>query len=275
MSATLPGYRAAIHRCSKCGLEYAWPRPTLEQLNHFYSSGVEGDDRSPADKRRWAKQLSWGTRREAAFLLNMAGRLRPGSMVVDLGCGNGWHLAEARRRRSEVLGFDVSARALLFAQEGNGIPSDRLHEGLIEDVEVEADSADVVILSQVLEHTLDPQVWIRTAAQSLRPGGVLIAAVPNHGGLEAKLLRSRFGLISPPEHLNYFDIGSLDVLMARDGLRRVRARSRSHFALTRFTRSRPSRLAIFTGNAVVDALLPRLTGRFLYGAYGRMPVTDS
>lgn len=266
-SARLPGYKAAIHRCSGCSLEYAWPRPTLEQLNEFYSFGSNADKRSAAEKRRWAGSLSWGKQREAAFLMNMAGALRPGSMVVDLGCGNGWHLAEAMKRGHEVRGFDVSERALAFAEEILNIPGDRLEEGLIEDVDVGTDVADAVVLSQVLEHTLDPQVWIAAAARTLRPGGVLVVAVPNHGGLEAKMMKSRFGLISPPEHLNYYNVRSLDQLVERHGMKRLAVRSRSHFALTRFTGSRAGRLAVFSANAAVDTVLRGLSARFLYGAY--------
>lgn len=88
-----------------------------------------------------------------------------------------------------------------------------------------ADAAyDVVICGDVLEHLRDPRPVVRGLAAKLRPGGVLIASVPNvaHHELRLAHLRGRFDYedIGPMDrtHLRFFTRRTLRELVEEAGL---------------------------------------------------------
>jgi SAM-dependent methyltransferase len=73
---------------------------------------------------------------------------------------------------------------------------------------------DLVWLGNVLEHVLDPVGLLEALRRLLAPGGILVVTVPNDGSpyqedlFEAGLIDRRFW-IAIPDHMSYFDAGSL------------------------------------------------------------------
>jgi 2-polyprenyl-3-methyl-5-hydroxy-6-metoxy-1,4-benzoquinol methylase len=76
----------------------------------------------------------------------------------------------------------------------------------------------VVMMSQVLEHLLEPDQAINKVAGLLAPGGVLACAVPNYDSFIVKLLGTKDNAcLWVPEHVNYFSEEGLRVLVERNG----------------------------------------------------------
>jgi 2-polyprenyl-6-hydroxyphenyl methylase/3-demethylubiquinone-9 3-methyltransferase len=98
-----------------------------------------------------------------------------GRKVVDVGCGGGL-LAEAMARRgADVLGIDLSAKALKVAQlHALETACERVdyREMAAEALAAEQPAAfDVVTCMEMLEHVPDPSSVVRSCAQLVRPGG--------------------------------------------------------------------------------------------------------
>ncbi|WP_295443125.1 methyltransferase domain-containing protein, partial [uncultured Thiodictyon sp.] len=76
-----------------------------------------------------------------------------------------------------------------------------------------------IVMSQVLEHAFDVNLWISKANGLLKTGGILAIAVPNFDSF----LRYIFGInepyIIPPAHLNFFSPSSLSRLLERHGFK--------------------------------------------------------
>jgi SAM-dependent methyltransferase len=83
---------------------------------------------------------------------------------------------------------------------------------------------NAIVMSQVLEHALDPIDWLRQAHRRLAPQGVLAVGVPNFGGVY-RMLGSRDPFIIPPIHLNFFTPRSITLAFAAAGLTQVGRRS--------------------------------------------------
>jgi SAM-dependent methyltransferase len=96
-----------------------------------------------------------------------------------VGCGDGsaTHLVSGLNARNTVIGVDWSAtalaqaraRGLLVVQGGvdtSGLP---LPDGC----------ADVVIMSELIEHLVDTDTAVDEVRRVLRPGGVLLLSTPN------------------------------------------------------------------------------------------------
>lgn len=95
---------------------------------------------------------------------------RPGSVLVDLGCGAGLlgpHLAGKGYRH---VGVDVTASALAQAA-GHGVAAVR---GDVTAVPLADGCADVVAAGEILEHVNDLPAAAREACRLLRPGGRLV-----------------------------------------------------------------------------------------------------
>jgi SAM-dependent methyltransferase len=138
------------------------------QLHAFYEHPGATFSSGPDRARRQARML-------AAAL---AGRGGP-QQIVDVGCGDGTatHLVKRLDPRNTVIGVDWSAtalvraraRGLLVVQGGVGAFGLPLPDS----------SADVVIMSELIEHLVDTDAAVDEARRVLRPDGILLLSTPN------------------------------------------------------------------------------------------------
>jgi SAM-dependent methyltransferase len=119
-----------------------------------------------------------------AFLIDAAcaiGSLRPGSRVVEVGCGTGKLTGALVERGLRVEAVDPGAELIEVARRRVGRSSAHFHVARFEDVELPDGSFDAVF-SAAAFHWVDPAVGWSKAASLLRPGGVL-ALLTYVGGL--------------------------------------------------------------------------------------------
>jgi 2-polyprenyl-6-hydroxyphenyl methylase/3-demethylubiquinone-9 3-methyltransferase len=106
-----------------------------------------------------------------------------GKRVLDVGCGGGILSDAMARRGADVLGIDLSTKALrvasLHALEAN-TPSVRYREVSAETLAAESPSEfDVVTCMEMLEHVPDPLSVVSACASLVRPGGWLFFSTIN------------------------------------------------------------------------------------------------
>jgi 2-polyprenyl-3-methyl-5-hydroxy-6-metoxy-1,4-benzoquinol methylase len=140
----------------------ASPRDFYERI----ADRFEGLDH-PADVRR---------RLDVVFEECLAGVELAGRRTVDAGCGYGLFSETAARRGARVVSLDVGERlvARARARAGSlGVVGDACCLGLRDA------SVDLVISSEMLEHTEAPARAVAELARVLRPGGLLVLTTPN------------------------------------------------------------------------------------------------
>ena len=107
------------------------------------------------------------------------GRIAPGEVVLDLGCGAGTDLliaAQMTGPAGRVIGVDMTASMLATARASAGamgLANVDLQEALIEAVPVASASVDVVISNGVIDLVPDKDVVLDEVDRVLRPGGRL------------------------------------------------------------------------------------------------------
>ncbi|MEW6583162.1 MAG: methyltransferase domain-containing protein [Actinomycetota bacterium] len=110
------------------------------------------------------------------FLL---GRIDPGSVVLDLGCGAGTDLLVAAQMtgpQGRVIGVDMTRSMLDLARRSAGrmgLANVELHESLIESLPLPDASVDVVISNGVIDLVPDKDAVLDEIDRVLRPGGRL------------------------------------------------------------------------------------------------------
>jgi len=109
----------------------------------------------------------------------LLGRVEPGSVVLDLGCGAGTDLliaAQMAGPSGRVIGVDMNASMLERARasaDAMGIGNVELHESLIERLPLDDESVDVVISNGVIDLVPDKDAVFDEIDRVLRPGGRL------------------------------------------------------------------------------------------------------
>ncbi len=134
--------------------------------------------------------------------------------VVDVGCSSGAFLFQLREQFPgcyDILGTDVSGPALDYA-ESRGIPVARGNfiEGIVDNRRF-----DAITFWAVIEHVVEPKLFLQKAAMLLKPDGLCFVLVPNMKSLATRLLGSKYRYIYP-QHLNYFTAETLQKLFASD-----------------------------------------------------------
>jgi 2-polyprenyl-3-methyl-5-hydroxy-6-metoxy-1,4-benzoquinol methylase len=100
----------------------------------------------------------------------------PQHKVLDVGCGPGIVLAQIPQ--GELHGIDLSQHLAEMARERLGDRAEIKHANA-EEIPYESDTFDAVFCTEVLEHTLHPEVVVAECVRVLKPGGHLVLSVPN------------------------------------------------------------------------------------------------
>ena len=115
------------------------------------------------------------------FLDELQGRLKDGSVVVDLGCGAGVPCTQVLAERHSVAGVDMSRAQLKLAAEN--VPKAELRKGDFVDLDLPVESLDAVTAFYSMTHV--PRArhagLFQRIASWLRPGGYFLLTLSAKG----------------------------------------------------------------------------------------------
>jgi len=200
-------------RCAECSLVYVSPVPPeatrAEAYGVDYYEPWQGREER-ARTRLWRRRLALVEERTSHGAL------------LDVGCGDGLFLAIARDAGWAVEGIEFSPEGARRASKRLGRPvavGDLAHERLLRG------PFDVITLWHVLEHLGEPAPMLDAARVRLRPGGLLVVAVPNLHNLPMqwayRLARGRplplYETGAREPHLSHFSPSTLAAFLKRRG----------------------------------------------------------
>jgi 2-polyprenyl-6-hydroxyphenyl methylase/3-demethylubiquinone-9 3-methyltransferase len=110
-----------------------------------------------------------------------------GKAALDVGCGAGLLAEPLARLGASVTGVDASPDLIAVAQEharAGGLEI-RYRAGELADLDGQF---DFITCMEVIEHVADPALFVRSLAQRLTPGGLLILSTPNATGWSKLLM---------------------------------------------------------------------------------------
>ena len=132
-----------------------------------------------------------------------------GKKVLEIGCGTGYLLTRLKSAGADVVGIDPGGRSGRYAKEA-GIP---IIHAPFESRAFRRDF-DLIVHYGVLEHVQEPDRFIRSQLDILKPGGSIVLAVPDCHEL---LLRGDLSIFAH-EHWSYFTRDSLHALASTVGV---------------------------------------------------------
>lgn len=173
--------KLSVYRCPWCGL--AFFTQLREHLDYWASSPQESVYVQEAVVEGQNEEFS-------AYLQTISALIdSDGRRLLDVGCGMGYFLKEARSCHWECSGIDLSPRAAELAEKHFGLKVDT---GAIEPGTYPDGSFDVVTMWDVIEHLRDPAAVIRACKGVLRPGGILAIKTPDEDSLFKRFARGLY-----------------------------------------------------------------------------------
>jgi SAM-dependent methyltransferase len=211
-----------IRRCAHCGLEQLFPLAAPAQLKSLYEryynfSGERGTLYtrlrewffSSSLYRLWIRldgDISFHTR-------------TGGGRLLDIGCNEGRTLKNYARNGFQAEGTELNETAAAVAREAGFT----VFTGQLDDF-IPAVPYDVAVLSNVLEHSLDPKAMVQSTHRLLKPDGQLWISCPNR----QSWLRAVFGRWwinwHVPFHITHFSATTLRGLLEESGFRHIEIR---------------------------------------------------
>ena len=163
-------------------------------------------------------------RLEARRLLQaLASACPPARAILDVGCGDGFHL--------DLLASSAAAAGSSKASTSTSAPSPRPSAGSRcpprhrRGLDLPAALYDAALLIQTIEHVGHPAEVLGAVGRLLKPGGRLLVVTDNTGSLDFRLAsRRHWGGYHFPRHWYLFDDASLRLLAAQGRLDSVVAR---------------------------------------------------
>ena len=167
-----------FYRCRECGFVLMHPLPTRAELPALYPANYHNFEppSNPVSRLlldRYYEHQSGICRRY----------LPPDGALLEVGCATGEVLARVQERGfHDVQGIELSQEACERAWD-RGL---KVFHGTLDEFETDQ-RFDVIFMSHVIEHVLDPVATTAKLASLLAPGGVLYLETPNVGAPDARL----------------------------------------------------------------------------------------
>jgi SAM-dependent methyltransferase len=201
-----------VFQCGSCGLGRADGSSfdPLAYYNQGYFSGGQSD--GYADYCSAEPVL----RREFARTVEFIQDRKPQGRLLEIGCAYGFFLDEARRAGFEVSGIEPAELAAAHARDlGLNIVCGMLTETTFKSL----GTLDVIVLLDVIEHLPDPHEALALCADHLRPDGIIVLTTGDFGSIVAQSTGAHWRLMTPPQHLWFFNRDSVASLAHSVGLR--------------------------------------------------------
>lgn len=102
---------------------------------------------------------------------------------LDVGCSTGFFVKLLKERGFDAEGIEYNAESVAWGSEHYGVT---IRVGSLDTVALPDGSYSLISMTDVLEHTLDPQAALAMVARALAPGGLALITFPDIESLEAR-----------------------------------------------------------------------------------------
>jgi SAM-dependent methyltransferase len=226
-----PHGQYAMGRCRGCGLVRQNPRLRAAHIREIDYDGNVQRMETFFDGRGGREGLAhWQSQPLTAYEAGVRAvdahrtKTGPKGIWLDVGASTGSLLVAARNAGWQVRGVELGAGQVKLCKEVHGI---EVSYGALHEAKLREGYAEVVSYRHTLEHVHEVVEELEEARRVLAADGLMLIEVPNVAGLRYKSgrLRTALGLrknfwpsCNIPQHVYYFDAGTLRRLLKTTGL---------------------------------------------------------
>jgi 2-polyprenyl-3-methyl-5-hydroxy-6-metoxy-1,4-benzoquinol methylase len=213
---TVSGNSFSIWECASCTFRFTQNVPDEAHIGPYYKadSYISHTNTSKGLVNRLYKMVRNITLRSKRKLLQ-ATTYRTTGQLLEIGAGTGTFASFMKKSGWQVIGLEPDPGARQTAKEQNGIALLDTSELF----ELPTEHFDVITMWHVLEHVHRLHEYMAQLKKLLRPGGVLLIAVPNYTSFDAQLYGRFWAAYDVPRHLYHFSPASMRSLLKSHDLR--------------------------------------------------------
>src|SRR3989344_9438654 len=164
---TVNSYKVAV--CQVCRLVFIDPLPSRRSIEEYYRLNFTYEGGFKQEKL---------IRKEAVRVLEKIRSIKAKKnlTILDIGCGAGFFLDEAKRFGFRPFGIEPSEELVRYAKKNLKL---NVIKGEFPTKKLQKKKFDVIILSQVIEHLTNPKIFLENIYQYLKDDGIFYLATPN------------------------------------------------------------------------------------------------
>jgi len=212
----------SVRRCVNCGLVFLSPRPAITEFEKIYPANYHAFDFS---EEKFGVAYKIRSKLEAARFLEVCKGLPDNAAIVDVGCGDGFHLNLLRKYGNKswsLEGIDLDKRAIEMAERRGFV----VHQGTVESIDLPSNRYELAFMIQTIEHVENPVEVLLGIRRILKPGGRLVIVTDNTGSVDFGFFKKRYwGGYHFPRHWNLFNRNSMSRLAGKTNFEIVRLRT--------------------------------------------------
>lgn len=210
-----------VLECDHCETFYISPAPDDDSLDRFYGQyhqdyfapSLPKAAPAPLNPKRFSS-FSKKRQKSDLRLARVSQYLSlDGIKVLDVGCGRGRLMGLMMTMGAQVYGVDPDQGAVDYAR-ASGFSN--VWQGGVDGIEP-SQLFDLITISDVIEHPLNPGQLLSECVDRLKPGGLIMIWTPNADHVREDPERVMFRMHL--EHMQYFSAASLNVLCKKAHLK--------------------------------------------------------
>jgi 2-polyprenyl-3-methyl-5-hydroxy-6-metoxy-1,4-benzoquinol methylase len=200
-----------IHKCLDCGYAFVYPQPTKEHLEKVYSDSEY--HKFSTNNNHKTQTINKGLLKRSRSRIRWLSKFITRGDVLDIGCAGGEFIYVANENGFNASGFDISENAVQFF---NDTATTEIYTKSLEKLITKDIRFDILALWEVIEHVIDPGGFLEQCKQLLNPNGYIALSTPNQRNYHAIIHGDNWkGYIDGPEHLHFFNPGTLSSLLVK------------------------------------------------------------
>jgi SAM-dependent methyltransferase len=223
-----PGYQEPavfkIFYCPSCNTSFSLPRVEASVLSDLYEKIYLNAEIVPGYNRYWklaqviknytnpleylagTEDVYWSVQEALALSVKDKNSIK----IIEIGSGLGYLTYSLVKAGYDATGLDISQTAVEHANKTFG--DHFVCADLFEYTQFHSGSFDIVILTEVIEHTDKPINFIESIIKLLKPDGQIIITTPNKSFYTRNII---WASDAPPVHCWWFSEESVKYIAAR------------------------------------------------------------
>lgn len=202
-----------IVKCKKCGLVYVNPRISRTANENYYKFELQGDhefldthflESAPMQTKYWER------------MVRLIQKFKTTGRWLDVGCGSGALLVQARSKGYHVSGQEISPFFIDFCRNTHQL---EVFNGELDTFNIRGEVFDIISCFDVIEHHRHPLSLLTEIRRILKPNGLLVISTHDFGNVFARIYGNKWRMIYPIGHLFYFTRNTMKRLLEQSGFR--------------------------------------------------------
>lgn len=242
-------HAADIVKCADCEVVYLRYRLKKEEMYKLYQSYAKEDSHMALPKNN--EQIKLSPLRRDYFLSEIIKFTKPTGVLLDVGCGWGGFLDNARDKGFIPVGIEMTKDCVDFA---NDVLKIKVTNEQFEDTPFDDNSISVISMNHVLEHLPYPLKVLRKMSRILKRGGLFAGMVPNFNSYVSNTLKDNWYWLDPNYHYVHYTPQTLQRQLEKVGF----VVEKLYTATGDYGRDNVTKILMKDGNVDVNNVLSEL-----------------